>query len=530
VVVNAVAAPGEPSPLVSAPTRRQVLLAWSLAALLVGALLATIPYARQPTTQTEPFVAAYAAAVLVVEMVTSALLFALFSVQRCRGILVLAAGYLFSSLLVVPWALTFPRVFAGYTIDDSMQATAAIAVLRRLGFPLFVIAYAVLRREPMRGSGHWPILGVVAAVVAAAVLLTWLIVTNHAALPQFMADARNVAHLWSYVPAAAVCLYLCGLIALARRRLTLDIWLMVVLFTLLIEIALISYLSAGVRLSIGWWAGRFYGLVSASIVLLVLLSEATTMHARLAQSIAAERRARQNRLTAMEALSATIAHEVNQPLASMVTNASAGLRWLEREQPRIEEATAALERIVAEGHRANKIVSSIRTMFVRAAQERIPLDLNLLIADMLKQGGSEARLGRILVTTDLEEKLPPVIGNPVQLQQVVSNLIDNAVDATRSTAGPRLLHVASRQHEFGEVLVSIADSGSGLAAVDKDGIFEPFFTTKPDGMGMGLMFCRSIIEAHGGRLWASDNLPRGAIFQFTLPAAAPAALDRERVP
>src|SRR3546814_3001302 len=150
---------------------------------------------------------------------------------------------------------------------------------------------------------------------------------------------------------------------------------MFVLCTLLIELVLLSYVSAGLRLSRGWWAGRFYGFISASVVLLVLLSETTTLYARLARSVSAERRAREDRLTAMEALSASIAHEVNQPLASMVTNADAGLRWLGRNSPELEEARAALRRIASDGPRAGTGIEGIRMMFKKSAKKRVPLNL-----------------------------------------------------------------------------------------------------------------------------------------------------------
>jgi signal transduction histidine kinase len=510
----------ERSPLASRPTHRQNLLAGGLITLLVGALAVTIPFARQATIGTEPFVAAYAAAIFIVELTAAALLFAQFAIQRSRAILLLAAGFLFSALLAIPWALTFPGVFASLAPDPSLQATATIAALRRLSFPLFVLAYALLSRRSWPDPTGRVLAGTILATVIAALACTLLIVTNAARLPPFMADAHSVASLWGYVPAAAVLLYLAGLAALApRKRTTLDLWLMVLLVTLLGEIILISYFGAGVRLSVGWWAGRIYGLISAGVVLLVLLSEATTVHARLARAEIAERRARQNRLTATEALSASIAHEVNQPLASMVTNASAGLRWLDREKPQIDEIRAALERIVADGHRANRIVTGIRAMFVKPVQERAPVDLNRMIAATLGQLAGDVRLARVEVRTALDDDLPPVIGNALQLEQVFCNLLDNAVDAMCATPGQRLLLLSSRRQPHGEVLVAIADNGSGLAETARDRIFEPFFTTKPNGMGMGLMFCRTVIEAHGGRLWATDNHPRGAIFQFTLPAA-----------
>ncbi|WP_236841838.1 ATP-binding protein [Bosea sp. PAMC 26642] len=523
--------PGGLSPLASPPARSQLRLAACLSALLIGALLVAAPYARQPTVNTEALLPAYASAVLVVELLTSALLMALFSMHRSRPMLLLAVGYLFSGVMAVPWALTFPGVFDELMLGDALQSTASIAAIRRLGFPLFVIGYAVLSdRKFPPGAARRIILLSIAGVLTIVSLVTLVIVSNDDALPKFMVDARNVSGLWHFVPATAIGLYSIGLVTLGlRRRSMLDIWLMVVLFTLLIEVMLISYISGGIRLSVGWWAGRFYGLASASLVLLVLLSEATTVHARLALSVLAERRARQNRLTAMEALSASIAHEINQPLASMVTNASAGLRWLERDQPRIDKAQAALGRIVSEGHRASKVVTGIRTMFLKGAQEREPLNLNDLIATVLAQCETEARLGRITVSTALANDLPHVVGNPLQLQQVITNLVDNAIDAMRGITDPRQMRVTTQCHEFGEVLVIIADNGAGLAAIEKDRIFDPFYTTKPDGMGMGLMFCRTAVEAHGGRLWASDNAPHGAVFQFTLPASLAKPNDSELV-
>jgi signal transduction histidine kinase len=336
-----------------------------------------------------------------------------------------------------------------------------------------------------------------------------------------MRDAQRVSALWQYVPATALGLCVAGLVVLwTRRRSVLDLWLMVVLCTLLIEIVLLSYLSSGLRLSVGWWAGRLYGLISASIVSFVLLSETMTLYARLARSVSAERRAREARLTEMEALSASIAHEVNQPLASMVTNAAAGVRWLERPNPDLVEARAALKRIVNDGNRTATLIEGIRTMFKKGSQERSSVDVNRLIEKILRRCEGEVQRGRISIHAELYEQLPIVTGSPVQLLQVISNLVANAIDAvTAVTDRDRVLRVKSTLQDSGLILVSVEDSGTGMDPNYKERIFEPFFTTKPDGMGMGLMFCRSTIEAHGGRLWMTDNEPHGAIFHFTLPSA-----------
>lgn len=503
--------------------RNQVWLAGAMLGLSLSALVLMAPYASRPMTDMVVLLPAYAAAVLVIELITSAFLLALFYVQRSRAILILAAGYLFSGTLVLPWVLTFPGVFSALGIDEGIQSAAAFAALKRLGFPLFVLAYALLPdRHIERRRVAVLILAVVASVLAFVAATSWLFLVDGSQLPlpsAFMKDALTPGTLWRFIPAVAIAMYLAGIAALAvRRRTILDLWLLVVLGTLLIEIIQISYLGAGIRMSLGWWAGRLYGLVSASIVLIVMLSETMAVYARLARSMAGEKRARQNRLTAMEALSASIAHEVNQPLGSMVTNANAGLRWLDNPQPELDEAKAAMRRIVDEGHRANKVVSSIRTMFMKGTRERAQLDLNRLIEQIVRQSGVEARLGRVTVTLDLDCEVPFVIGNAIQLQQVISNLIDNAVEAMSTVpARQRRLRMATSSIEHREVVVSVADTGAGLDPANLDRIFEPFFTTKADGMGMGLMFCRATVEAHGGRLWAAANEPQGTVFSFSLP-------------
>ncbi|MBM6594235.1 ATP-binding protein [Microvirga pudoricolor] len=517
----------------AAPNRRQRRLAWGILAALACALLVAAPFARLILPGTEIVIPAYAAAAFLVEILTSALLFALFSVDRSRSVLLLATGYLLSGLLVLPWALTFPGVFTPLGLDPDIQVTPLIAAVRRLGFAGIILAYALAKKgrpgDRIRGPVGRVIAGRVALVLAGAAGIVLLAVLGAGRLPAFMQDARNVTPLWSVVPAASVALYSAGLAALwTRSRSTLDLWLMVVLGTLLIEILLISYLGGATRLSVGWWAGRFFGLASASVVLLVLLSETTTLLARLARSVRSERLARESRLTAMEALSASIAHEINQPLASMVTSASAGLRWLDKDVPRVGEARSALERVVRDGHRARDTVDGIRNLFRTDTRERVPVDLNRLIEGIVRRSEEETRLGQVSIETRLQQSPLPVTANPLQMEQVVSNLVANAVDALSTvTDRPRIVRVTTRS-QGGSALVTVEDTGPGIAADIRDRIFDPFFSTKPEGMGMGLMFSRSIVEDHGGRLWASDNRPSGAVFHFTLPSGPASGAEAGR--
>jgi PAS domain S-box-containing protein len=221
-------------------------------------------------------------------------------------------------------------------------------------------------------------------------------------------------------------------------------------------------------------------------------------------------------------LAASIAHEINQPLAAVVTNGHACLRWLATEPPSLDRAREAAERIVRDGKDAGEVVQRIRALFRRAALEKVSLDLNDVIGEVLRLLGGETTKRRVAVETDLEPMLPRVVADRVQMQQLVLNLLINGLDAMDEVSDrPRKLSIRSRQHSGDTALIEIRDFGTGLKEPEK--IFEAFFTTKENGLGMGLTICRSIVEAHDGRLWASPADGHGTIFHFTLPLKSSAA-------
>jgi PAS domain S-box-containing protein len=229
-----------------------------------------------------------------------------------------------------------------------------------------------------------------------------------------------------------------------------------------------------------------------------------------------------NRVTTMGELTASVAHEVNQPIAAAVTNANTCLRWLARDQPNVEEARAAALRIVNDGTRAAEIIKRIRLLFKKGISEREMVDINEVVEELVVLLRGEATRYSILVQTELEPNTPRVLADRVQLQQVLMNLMINGIEAMKNVVGTRELAIKSQHAETGQVLVSVNDTGVGLPPQQSDKIFEAFFTTKPHGTGMGLSISRSIVESHGGRLWAARNSPRGASFCFTLPANAEA--------
>jgi signal transduction histidine kinase len=232
----------------------------------------------------------------------------------------------------------------------------------------------------------------------------------------------------------------------------------------------------------------------------------------------AQRREREARLVTGDAVSASIAHEVKQPLSAMITNADAGLRWLVRATPDLDEAKAAFGRIVADGHRAGAVIESIRAIFKKDARNRTSLDINDLIGEVLALTRVDLERHGILVQAERNAQAPQVRGDRIQLQQVLLNLITNAIDSMAAKDGARVLCVRSEVHDGGGAIVSVADTGTGIGPQDLDRIFNPLFTTKSGGMGMGLSICRSIIEAHEGRLWVAPNKPEGVVFHFLLLA------------
>ena len=226
-----------------------------------------------------------------------------------------------------------------------------------------------------------------------------------------------------------------------------------------------------------------------------------------------------NRVATMGQLTASIVHEVEQPIAATVTNAQAALRFLDAQTVDLDEVRQIQSDIVKDGNRAGEVISRIRNLFKQAPPQRGHFEINGAIREVIKLTRGEAVKNGVTVQTELQDHLPQIHGDRVQLQQVILNLIINAIQAMSSlTEGIRELHIGTESVGEDGVRVAVRDSGPGLSAESVQRLFEPFYTTKPNGMGMGLSICRSIIEDHGGRLWATGLHPHGALFQFTIPA------------
>jgi C4-dicarboxylate-specific signal transduction histidine kinase len=232
-----------------------------------------------------------------------------------------------------------------------------------------------------------------------------------------------------------------------------------------------------------------------------------------------------SRVTTVGELVASIAHEVNQPLGAIVTNGSACVRLLCHDTPDLEKAREVVGRMINDGMRASEIIKRIRDLLHKSPSEKMPLNINEIIQEVIELVKSDVRRSKVLLLTDLTTDVPAVSGDRIQLQQVILNLILNARDAMMDAQPrPRELLITSRRNEPGGVVVAVKDSGKGLDNNDAQRIFDPFFTTKPEGMGLGLSISRRIIEEHGGTMWATPIEPRGTVLLFTLPAESDSGL------
>jgi signal transduction histidine kinase len=232
------------------------------------------------------------------------------------------------------------------------------------------------------------------------------------------------------------------------------------------------------------------------------------------------------RITTLGELTASIAHEVNQPLPGVGTYGDACLRWLDREPPRIDQARTAVDQMIGSARHASHVIARIRALSKKGVLETAQLNINKAINDVLPLIRRELNLNRVSLRLDLGLSLPPVDGDRIQLQQVVMNLLLNGVQAMKSVTGRRReLRIRSREHGSDQILVAVEDSGIGIEPENVNKVFDAFFTTKPDGMGMGLSICRSIVEQHGGRIWASRNSGIGSTFEFTLQISKGGTVD-----
>jgi signal transduction histidine kinase len=302
-----------------------------------------------------------------------------------------------------------------------------------------------------------------------------------------------------------------------RQKSVLDLWLIVSVCALVAELAMTTFVITS-RFSLGFYTQRIFSLGASTIVLSALLAEAVVLYARLANAIVHLRREQETKIMSAQAITAAIAHEIRQPLTRITAGGGAAQRFLKMVPPELDKAQAALDGIVNAGHSTSAVIDGFRSLFGKADEEQQLVDMNELIPEVLESLNSELKDHRVSIRVDLTPKLPLVSGNKNQLQEVVSNLIINSIEAMENTSlGGRLLLIQT-EIQGENIAVAVEDSGPGIDKDQLGDIFTAFATTKPHGMGLGLAISRMIIDYHGGKLTAaSDSKSGGASFQFVLP-------------
>ena len=504
--------------------QRWSALAIAAALLLVFGILA--PFTAVPLPQINAFIPSLEATVFVTDFITSVLLFALFSIYHSRALLVLASGYLFTALIVIPHALTFPGAFSPTgLLGAGLQSTAWLWIFWHAGFPAAMLAYAWLRsqrreRLVLQMSTFSTIGWSVVIVLSLVCGLTWLAIAGDEFLPRLFLDRTRPSLTGHYTAISMIGICAVATAALwPHRRYVLDQWLMVVGLAWILEMAFTA-LFINPRFSLGFYTGRSISLVTSTIVLAVLLAETTRLYARLAGANMMLQRERNNKLMNLEAMALSFSHEVKQPLSAIVMNGGAALRFLGRARPDLDEARSALTRIINEGHRASQVFDNLRVLFGRAGRSYEPIDVNEVARETLRDLRSELTDHGITEHTELASELPPVMGHRGQLKEVIVNLAHNAIEAMDAIkAHHRILQVRTEQHDD-NVVLAVEDSGPGIDPTKLDSIFDAFVTTKPNGMGLGLAICRMIVEDHGGQLSASSATHlSGSVFRVVLPVS-----------
>jgi signal transduction histidine kinase len=522
---------GDTSLLDLPATSRQSWSAGALAAVLLVGCGALVPFAGSPLSELNAFFPSLDAIVFVTDLITSVLLFAQFSIYQSRSLLVLASGYLFTALIVVPHALTFSGAFSPTgLLGAGIQTGSWLYIFWHFGFAAALLAYAVLREEnrtksiseaSMATAISWSV-----AIVCALVCgLAWLATAGSVFLPAIILDKTHISPSTSYYVAFVILISAAALTVLwvRHRSSVLDQWLMVVALAFILELVFGGLLPT-IRFSLGFYASRGFSLATATVVLVVLLAETTRLYARLARTNMILQHERNSKLMNMEAMIASISHEVRQPLGAIAANGDAALVFLGNTPPKLEKVRSALEMIVSDSYRASQVFDSLRALVRTNDRALESVDVNDVVLAVLRDLRRELNDHGVITRAALTPELPLIMGHRGQLQEVMLNLVQNAIDAMDAVGrGNRLLHVKTEYSGRDAIAVAVEDSGSGIEPEKLDGIFDAFVTTKSNGMGLGLALCRMIIERHQGQLSASSNVKAGARFQFILPIKTGAA-------
>jgi signal transduction histidine kinase len=503
------------------PTRRQRHLTIVAIAVVLALYGAVAPFAAMTSPQTSGLVPAVDSMIFVANLITAVFFLSNFSVSRSHAILLLANGYLFSALIIIPHALTFPGAFApSGLLGARLPISGWFYFFWHFGFFLVLMCYAILKdgkrleddrpQQSTLPTIFWSIVIVISLVCA----LTWGVTMGNDFLPALFLSETNFIPWSHYIGALSILTGAAALLLLwVRRKSILDQWLMVTVCALMGEIALVGFFAPG---GFNFYFAHVLAVVSSIVVLVALLAELIGLHARLLQSHRALHLERESKLLSVQVVASAIAHELNQPIAAIATEGNAARQFLNRAN--LEEVRVSLNAIVDDAARGSELLKNIRDLFSGDDHEMQAVDGTEIVLDALNVMREELKNHEITMQTVLRLDLPRIMGHKVQLRQVILNLLRNAVEALDSvTDRHRVVRVGTKHHGHDRIAITVEDSGPGIDPKIIDKIFDTFMTTKRSGMGLGLSLCRMIIERHGGHVLALPSTGVGARFQIILP-------------
>jgi signal transduction histidine kinase len=500
-----------------------------IALVMITALVA--PFANTQLGRVDTFVPVLQTVLATADVITAVLLLAQYVILPQRALLAVAAAYLCSASFAFLQTLSFPGGYApAGLIGDGTNTSAWFFVFWHVTYPLGILIYALSKDAPVRTmrldrSAEAAIGVTVVSVFVVVAGLAWLATAQIGSLPVFYRDSVTLqTRLGNQVNLGLLFWYAIVLVVLlVRKRTILDIWLAVILMAWMPNFV-VAMLASSVRFSLGWYASRGFALVASFMLLSVLLTEMTVLYSRLANAFSLLRRERANRLMSVDAATSAIAHEVRTPLGAIALNADVALCQLGSAPPEFAEVGVILRDIEADALRVNEVISGIRALFKTEPGERNPVNVDNLVRHAVALSEPDLLASGVTISTDFRADQAVVQADPIQLQQVVLNLIRNAIDALSTTARDnRQLSLSTEIKDGSTVVLSVCDTGAGIAEEDQDRIFDAFFTKKATGMGLGLAISRAIVDGHGGRLRLSKSDPKGSEFEIELPRAS---LDR----
>ena len=518
---------GQDLPIVIAAmsiSARERRIAFGVIVVLAIIDVITVLFGNVQLARVDAFIPVIQTVMCVVDLVTAALLFAQYAIHPARAVLAVASGYVFSGLFAFVQTLAFPGAYAPTAlVGDGTNSAAWFFVLWHTTFPLSLVLYALTKDKGVAanltgGSIGRNIASTIAYVLAATAALTWLVVDGFKYLPNLYVNLAQQTLLASYVDIFLWAVNIITFVLLfVRRRTVLDFWLMIVLFAWWPNFLVAAFYTV-VRFSAGWYLARVIALMASSTLLVVLLTESTMLYGRLANAFLLVRRERAERLGSVQAATAAMAHELRQPLTAIATRGAAGLNWLKRTPPELNKVSECLASMVDAGRRAEEVIAGIRGLFRDTPTQRTMIQINDVVREVLDLVQDDLRAGSVTATAEYQENLPEIQAARTQVQQVILNLVKNAIEAMRSgSTGNRRLRLVTGFDGKTGVSVYVQDTGAGIAPKDRDRIFDPFFTTKPSGMGLGLSICRTIVEDHGGDLRLSKTNSHGTSFELVFP-------------